>query len=144
MSRSGSDTSTIADIETQRSLVFSDDICVPSHNSIPAKKTAGSIDLPGDNSGSKTAIPSPASHDRLASMKLSNCRCRIEIDPHFRKHSTHLGSDGGQRMSAPKDVRGKSVMPSRAPNTTPMNPGTARYGISNTSTTAMSKATSNI
>ena len=39
-----------------------------------------------------------------------------------------LGSDGGQRVPAPKDVRGTSVMPSRAPNTTPMNPSTARYG----------------
>ena len=36
----------------------------------------------------------------------------------------NLGSDGGQRVTAPKDVRGASVMPSRAPNTTPMNPGT--------------------
>ena len=40
----------------------------------------------------------------------------------------NLGTDGGQRVPAPKDVRGTSVMPSRAPNTTPMNPGTARYG----------------
>ena len=56
----------------------------------------------------------------------------------------NLGTDGGQRVPAPKDVRGTSVMPSRAPNTTPMNPGTARYGNANTSTTAMSKATSKI
>ena len=56
----------------------------------------------------------------------------------------NLGTDGGQRVPAPKDVRGTSVMPSRAPNTTPMNPGTARYGNRNTSTTAMSKATSKI
>lgn len=42
-----------------------------------------------------------------------------------------LGTDGGQRVPAPKDVLGTSVMPSRAPNTTPMNPGTARYGNSN-------------
>ena len=56
----------------------------------------------------------------------------------------NLGTDGGQRVPAPKDVRGTSVMPSRAPNTTPMNPGTARYGNPNTSTTAMSKATSKI
>ena len=56
----------------------------------------------------------------------------------------NLGTDGGQRVPAPKDVRGTSVMPSRAPNTTPMNPGTARYGNGNTSTTAMSKATSKI
>ena len=56
----------------------------------------------------------------------------------------NLGTDGGQRVPAPKDVRGTSVMPSRAPNTTPMNPGTARYGNRNTSTTAMSKATNKI
>ena len=56
----------------------------------------------------------------------------------------NLGTDGGQRVPAPKDVRATSVMPSRAPNTTPMNPGTARYGSPNTSTTAMSKATSKI
>ena len=56
----------------------------------------------------------------------------------------NLGTDGGQRVPAPKDVRGTSVMPSRAPNTTPMNPGTARYGNANTSTTAMSKATGKI
>ena len=34
----------------------------------------------------------------------------------------NLGSDGGQRVPAPKDVRGTSIMPSRAPNTTAMNP----------------------
>ena len=56
----------------------------------------------------------------------------------------NLGTDGGQRVPAPKDVRGTSIMPSRAPNTTPMNPGTARYGNSKTSTTAMSKGTSKI
>src|SRR5271163_714356 len=56
----------------------------------------------------------------------------------------NLGTDGGQRVPAPKDVRGTSVMPSRAPNTTPMNPGTARYGSPTTGTTAMSKATSKI
>jgi type IV secretion system protein TrbL len=56
----------------------------------------------------------------------------------------NLGTDGGQRVRAPKDVRGTSVMPSRAPNTTPMNPGTARYGSPNTSTTAMSKPTNKI
>ena len=55
----------------------------------------------------------------------------------------NLGPDGGQRVPAPKDVRGTSVMPSRAPNTTPMNPGTARYGNGN-STTTMGKATSKI
>jgi type IV secretion system protein TrbL len=56
----------------------------------------------------------------------------------------NLGTDGGQRVPAPKDVRGTSAIQSRAPNTTPMNPGTARYGSPNTSTTAMSKATSKI
>jgi type IV secretion system protein TrbL len=56
----------------------------------------------------------------------------------------NLGTDGGQRVPAPKDVRGTSVMPSRAPNTTPMSPNTARYGNRDTSTTAMSKATSKI
>ncbi|MFZ1119948.1 MAG: hypothetical protein WAN81_06905 [Candidatus Binataceae bacterium] len=56
----------------------------------------------------------------------------------------NLGTDGGQRVPAPKDVRGTSVMPSRAPNTTPMNPTTVRYGNRDTSTTAMSKATNKI
>jgi hypothetical protein len=37
-----------------------------------------------------------------------------------------------------------SVMPSRAPNTTAMNPDTARYGNLNASTTATSKATNKI
>jgi hypothetical protein len=40
----------------------------------------------------------------------------------------NLGSDGGQRLPAPKDVRGTSVMPSRAPNTTPINSATAHHG----------------
>ena len=56
----------------------------------------------------------------------------------------NLGTDGGQRVPAPKDVRGTSVMPSRASNTTPMNPGTARYGNPNASTTTVTKATSKI
>ena len=56
---------------------------------------------------------------------------------------SNLGPDSGQRVPAPKDVRGTSVMPSRAPNTTPMNPGTARYGNGNTATTT-GKATSKI
>ena len=55
----------------------------------------------------------------------------------------NLGTDGGQRVPAPKDVRGTSVMPSRAPNTTPMNPGTARYGNGN-GTTTIAKATGRI
>ena len=55
-----------------------------------------------------------------------------------------LGPDSGQRVPAPKDIRGTSLMPSRVPNTTPMNPGTARYGNGNSTTTAPSKATSKI
>jgi P-type conjugative transfer protein TrbL len=47
----------------------------------------------------------------------------------------NLGPDGGQRVPAPKDVRATSVIPARAPNTTPMSPGTARYGSGNTTTT---------
>jgi type IV secretion system protein TrbL len=53
----------------------------------------------------------------------------------------NLGSDGGQRVPTRKDVRGTSVMPSRAPNTTPINPGTARYGNGD-GTTTVGKATS--
>jgi type IV secretion system protein TrbL len=56
---------------------------------------------------------------------------------------SNLGPDSGQRVPAPKDVRGTSVMPSRAPNTTPMNPGTARYE-NGKSTTTLGKATSKI
>ncbi len=56
----------------------------------------------------------------------------------------NLGSDGGQRVPAPKDVRGTYVMPTRASNTTEINPGTARFGNGNSGTTAMSKATSKI
>jgi hypothetical protein len=56
----------------------------------------------------------------------------------------NLGSDSGQRVPAPKDVRGTSIMPSRAPNTRPMNAGTARYGNGKSSTAAMGKATSKI
>ncbi len=56
---------------------------------------------------------------------------------------SNLGPDSGQRVPAPKDVRGTSAMPSRAPNTTPMNPGTARYENGNSRTT-LGKATSKI
>ena len=49
---------------------------------------------------------------------------------------SNLGSDRGQRVPAPKDVRSTSVIPSRAPNTTPMNPGTARYANGNTAPSA--------
>ena len=59
------------------------------------------------------------------------------------KQLSNLGPDSGQRVSAPKDVRGMSVMPARAPNTTPMNPGTARIGNGN-GTTTMGKATRKI
>jgi hypothetical protein len=41
------------------------------------------------------------------------------------------------------DVRGTSLIPSTAPNTTPMNPGRARYGNGNTAMTT-AKATSKI
>ena len=47
----------------------------------------------------------------------------------------NLGPGGGQRVPAPKDVRATSVIPARAPNTTPINTGTARYGRGNTTTT---------
>src|SRR5229473_1118566 len=56
---------------------------------------------------------------------------------------SNLGPDSGQRVPAPQDVRGTSVMPSRAPNTTPMNPGTGGYG-NGSSTTTMGKATRKI
>jgi type IV secretion system protein TrbL len=56
---------------------------------------------------------------------------------------SNLGPDSGQRVPAPKDVRGTSAVPSRAPNTTPMNPGTARYENSNSRTT-LGKPTSKI
>lgn len=56
---------------------------------------------------------------------------------------SNLGPDSGQRVPAPKDVRRTSVMPARTPNTTPMNPGTARIGNGN-GTTTMGKATSKI
>ena len=54
----------------------------------------------------------------------------------------NLGPDGGQRVPAPKDVQGTSVMPSRASNTTAVNPGTARYGNGKSRAEAMGKATS--
>jgi P-type conjugative transfer protein TrbL len=49
----------------------------------------------------------------------------------------------GQRLPAPKDFRGTSLMPSRASNTTPMSPGTAPYGTG-TGATPISKETSKI
>lgn len=55
----------------------------------------------------------------------------------------NLGSDGGQRVPAPKDVRATSVIPSRAPNTTPTNPSTARYPNSN-GTTPIGKQTTKL
>ena len=55
----------------------------------------------------------------------------------------NLGPDSGQRVPAPKDILGTSMMPSRAPNTAAMNPATARYGNGN-GTTTIAKATSKI
>src|SRR6266849_8554253 len=55
----------------------------------------------------------------------------------------NLGPDAGQRVPAPKDVRATSVIPAGAPNTTPMNPGTVRYGDGN-GTTTMSKGTTKV
>jgi hypothetical protein len=49
----------------------------------------------------------------------------------------NLGPDSGQRVPAPKDVRGTSVMPSRESTTAPMSPATAHYGNGNSATTAM-------
>ena len=56
---------------------------------------------------------------------------------------SNLGPDGGQRVPAPKDVRATSVMRSRAPNTTPMNRGTAHHENSN-GTAPLGKPTSRI
>lgn len=42
----------------------------------------------------------------------------------------NLGSEAGQRVPAPKDIRATSVMPPRAADTTRMNPGTARFANS--------------
>jgi hypothetical protein len=56
----------------------------------------------------------------------------------------NFGSDGEQRVPAPKDVRGTSVMPSRPTNAAPINPVTARYGNGDASTTALRKTTSKI
>lgn len=47
----------------------------------------------------------------------------------------NLGPDGGQRVRAPKDVRATSVISARAPNTTPINPATARIGNGTSATT---------
>jgi type IV secretion system protein TrbL len=55
----------------------------------------------------------------------------------------NLGADGGQRVPAPKDVRATSVIPSRAPSTTPMNLGTSPYRTSN-STTRIGKQTTKL
>jgi len=60
--------------------------------------------------------------------------------PRQTQQLSNLGSDGSQRVLAPKDVRGTSIMPSRAPNTMPINSATAHYG--NTSgTTATARVT---
>jgi P-type conjugative transfer protein TrbL len=55
----------------------------------------------------------------------------------------NLGPDSGQRVPAPNDVRATSVIASNSSSTTPMNPGTARYG-NGSSTMAMGKLTSKI
>ncbi|MBF6571573.1 MAG: P-type conjugative transfer protein TrbL [Candidatus Binataceae bacterium] len=44
---------------------------------------------------------------------------------------SNLDPDGGQRVPAPKDVRATSVIPARAPSTTPMNSGTTPIAGSN-------------
>jgi type IV secretion system protein TrbL len=54
-----------------------------------------------------------------------------------------LEPDSGQRVPAPKDIRATSVIPSRAPSTTPMNPGTARYAKTN-GTTPIGKQTTKL
>jgi type IV secretion system protein TrbL len=54
-----------------------------------------------------------------------------------------LGPDGGQRVPAPKDLRGTSMMPSGAPNTTALNRGTARI-VNNRNTTSMGRTTNKI
>ena len=56
---------------------------------------------------------------------------------------SNLGPDAGQRVPAPKDVRATSVMPARAPNTTPMNRATAHHDNAN-GTAPMGKPTSRI
>ena len=57
---------------------------------------------------------------------------------------SNVTRNGGQRPPmAANNGRGTSVMPSRAPNTPPMNPGTPRYG-NGSGTTAMGKATGKI
>jgi hypothetical protein len=55
----------------------------------------------------------------------------------------NLGPDGGQKVQAPKDVRGTSIMSSRAANSTAMNPGSARYENGN-GTATIGKATGRI
>jgi len=55
----------------------------------------------------------------------------------------NLGPNSEQRVPAPKDVRGTSVMPARAPNTASINPGKTRDERGNVTTT-MGKATNKI
>ena len=55
----------------------------------------------------------------------------------------NLDSNGGQRVPAPKDLRATFVIPSQAPGTTPMNPGTAPFAGSN-GTTPIGKQTTKI
>ena len=54
-----------------------------------------------------------------------------------------LGPDNGQRVPAPKDIHGTSMMPSGAPNTTALNRGTARIE-NNRNTTSMGRTTDKI
>jgi type IV secretion system protein TrbL len=56
---------------------------------------------------------------------------------------SNLRAASGKRVSAPTDVRGTSVIPSRASSTKPMNPGTVAFGNGG-STTTIGKATSKI
>jgi hypothetical protein len=55
---------------------------------------------------------------------------------------SNFGPDSAQRVPAPKDVRSTSFLPSRAPNTTPMNPSTGSN--TNGNTTTIGKLTSTI
>jgi hypothetical protein len=54
---------------------------------------------------------------------------------------SNLGPTAGQRVPAPKDVRATSVIPSRAPSTTPINKGTTPVSGSNGTKTVGGKTT---
>jgi type IV secretion system protein TrbL len=53
----------------------------------------------------------------------------------------NLGPTAGQRVPAPKDVRATSVIPSRAPSTTPINKGTTPVASSNRTNTVGNQTT---